>query len=318
MADNNAADSYKTCISKYNVNNDADYYKAQALSVIASVTCDITGMQTVRDERMFTDTGTQTVAAEDAFDAMETDDGETDDGETDDGETDDDGYYLPSAEDDDSAEEPGEETEGFVDGCRGETPLSMKDRRKYIVFWSSLVRLFSLLCCASCGSRDVTASRRESGSMVIVDLFCRQCQKTLVWYGQPYLGTIPAGNILLSAAILFAGAAATKTLLVFSYMGVAYTSTRTYLRHQKSILQHAVRRVWSERQEWLFASLQAEPGDMVCGGDGRADSPGHCAKYGTYTLMELDKKVIIDVQIVQVFMHAQLVNNMSPKVKASR
>ena len=137
MADNNAADSYKTCISKYNVNNDADFYKAQALlSVIASETCHYRHA----DRGGRTDTGTQT---------------ETDDGETDDGETDDDGYYLPSAEDDDSAEEPGEETEGFVDGCRGETPLSMKDGRKYIVFWSSLVRLFSLLCCASCGSRDV-------------------------------------------------------------------------------------------------------------------------------------------------------------------
>ena len=71
MADNNAADSYKTCISKYNVNNDADFHKAQALSVIASVTCDITGMQTVGDERVFTDTGTQTAAAGDASDAME-------------------------------------------------------------------------------------------------------------------------------------------------------------------------------------------------------------------------------------------------------
>ena len=30
--------------------------------------------------------------------------------------------------------------------------------------------------------------------------------------------------------------------------------------------------------------------DLDLGGDGRCDSPGHCAKYGKYTLMELSSK----------------------------
>ena len=34
-------------------------------------------------------------------------------------------------------------------------------------------------------------------------------------------------------------------------------------------------------------------------GDGRADSPGHSAKYGSYTLIELSNKVV-DFQLVQV------------------
>ena len=32
------------------------------------------------------------------------------------------------------------------------------------------------------------------------------------------------------------------------------------------------------------------------GGDGRADSPGHSEKFGSYTIMELKKKVVIDIQ----------------------
>ena len=33
---------------------------------------------------------------------------------------------------------------------------------------------------------------------------------------------------------------------------------------------------------------------------GGADSPGHSAKYGTYTMMELRLGKVIDVQLVQV------------------
>lgn len=51
---------------------------------------------------------------------------------------------------------------------------------------------------------------------------------------------------------------------------------------------------------WMLSGLQTEDGGIVCGGDGRADSPGHSAKYGTYTMMELRKKAVIDIQVVQV------------------
>ena len=39
---------------------------------------------------------------------------------------------------------------------------------------------------------------------------------------------------------------------------------------------------------------------LVLGGDGRADSPGHSAKYGTYSLLELLCNKIIDFRLVQV------------------
>ena len=42
----------------------------------------------------------------------------------------------------------------------------------------------------------------------------------------------------------------------------------------------------------------SDPIDLC--GDGRADSPGYNAKYGTYTLMEESTGKIIDFQLVQV------------------
>ncbi|KAI4799994.1 hypothetical protein KUCAC02_016532 [Chaenocephalus aceratus] len=44
---------------------------------------------------------------------------------------------------------------------------------------------------------------------------------------------------------------------------------------------------------------EAEGRDLVLGGDGRADSPGHCAKCGSYTMLELHANVVIDIQLVQ-------------------
>ncbi|KAI4799884.1 hypothetical protein KUCAC02_016423 [Chaenocephalus aceratus] len=45
--------------------------------------------------------------------------------------------------------------------------------------------------------------------------------------------------------------------------------------------------------------LQTEGRPLVLGGDGRADSPGHCATFGTYTTMELESNVVLDLQLVQ-------------------
>ena len=35
-------------------------------------------------------------------------------------------------------------------------------------------------------------------------------------------------------------------------------------------------------------------------GDVRADTPGHSAKYGTYSMLDLDEGVVVDIQLVQV------------------
>ncbi len=46
--------------------------------------------------------------------------------------------------------------------------------------------------------------------------------------------------------------------------------------------------------------LRAFDEPWIIGGDGRCDTPGHCAKYGAYNIMELRHNVILDVELVQV------------------
>ncbi|KAK3106929.1 hypothetical protein FSP39_003265 [Pinctada imbricata] len=38
---------------------------------------------------------------------------------------------------------------------------------------------------------------------------------------------------------------------------------------------------------------------LVLGGDGRSDSPGHCAKYGSYAVLDLRVMLVVEVQVVQ-------------------
>ena len=41
-------------------------------------------------------------------------------------------------------------------------------------------------------------------------------------------------------------------------------------------------------------------GDINLNGDGRCDSPGHSAKYGTYTLMDVNSGKVVAFSVVQV------------------
>ncbi|KAI0212078.1 hypothetical protein LSAT2_003041 [Lamellibrachia satsuma] len=57
---------------------------------------------------------------------------------------------------------------------------------------------------------------------------------------------------------------------------------------------------WKTQQHQLFPLLSELDGTATLGGEGRANSPGPSAKYGTYTMMGLRLGKVIDVQLVQV------------------
>ena len=123
---------------------------------------------------------------------------------------------------------------------------------------------------------------------------------TSVWENQPFIRNIPAGNLLMSAYILYAGALPTKSLRVFQHMNCAVISLTTFFRPQQQYLYPAVASVWKEQQFDLLGKLQREKKPLMLGGDGRADSPEHSAKYRSYTFMDLTTSHILDFQLVQV------------------
>ena len=182
--------------------------------------------------------------------------------------------------------------------CRNLPSATVHDEEKFIVFKSCLWQLFEQcnLCTRPCLVETVVSK----GSMVVINQQCPHCQYQRSWSSQPMIGNTPAGNVLLSAAILFNGASYTKVLRVLEAMKVVCISPRTFQDHAQMYLQPTIWHGWTQQQQELIQGLVQLSGEVILGGDGRCDSPGHCAKYLSYTMIELTQNKVIDIQLVQV------------------
>ena len=159
------------------------------------------------------------------------------------------------------------------------------------------MQLFTI--CVACHCTSARAIIKSViGTMITVVQTCKTCGNEWKWESQPYVCGMPAGNILLSASILFAGAIPGKTLRVLRLMGVIGIHPNTYFRHQDKYLHKTIRQVWEKCTTSLINQLRGT--ELVLGGDGRSDSMGHCAKYGTYSLLELNANKIVCINTVQV------------------
>ena len=57
---------------------------------------------------------------------------------------------------------------------------------------------------------------------------------------------------------------------------------------------------WQAEQNRVFNSLKDRGEPVTLAGDGRCDSPGHSAKYGTYTMLDVKSNKIVDFKVVSV------------------
>ena len=136
--------------------------------------------------------------------------------------------------------------------------------------------------------------------MVTVKQQCGKC-KGFVWNSQSYMprGKYPAGNVLLSFAVLMAGASISKVLLLFRHLGLCCYSPRTYFSHQWSFIFPTVIRHWELYRAGLVSKLK-DMKEVVSSGDGRFDSMGHSAKYGAYTMFSSSIMKVVHFELVQV------------------
>ena len=170
---------------------------------------------------------------------------------------------------------------------------------KYIVYRKQLLELVEK--CPSCGlTLDVTEINK--GSMVTFKRECSRCQEKTVWSSQPIVkDAMPAGNLEISAGICFTALPINKALRFFEHVNIQGISSSTYYDNQSRYLHPTINHLYKLKKAKLINELKQLPGGLVLGGDGRADSPGHSAKYGSYSLMELRMNRVIDVKLVQVF-----------------
>ena len=161
--------------------------------------------------------------------------------------------------------------------------------------------------CKLCSSVAVNVEKSICGSLLRIKQFCGSCKQTWCWDSQPFLGSIPAGNILTSAAILYSGSLPTKALRIFQILKCPSISTTTYFRHQSKILQPVVEQAWFNHQSSLLQSISSQSRNLFLSGDGRADSPGHSAKFGSYTVIDVFCNKVVDFKLVQVYKHIAVI-----------
>ncbi|KAF1382169.1 hypothetical protein PFLUV_G00161660 [Perca fluviatilis] len=174
------------------------------------------------------------------------------------------------------------------------SPVSSYDA-KYIVFEQCLLSLFET--CPVC-TRVCNVVPRRRGSFLAVDQLCPHCQFFRQWKSQPVIGSTPVGNLQRSAAIYFCGVSFSKLKKMFEAMQLITRTYAAFRRHARTYLEPSIIHSRTERQTQKLKIL-SEANGVVLGGDMRADSPGHSAKYGSYTMMDVQTNEIADIQLVQ-------------------
>ncbi|XP_029841113.3 uncharacterized protein LOC115324638 isoform X1 [Ixodes scapularis] len=199
--------------------------------------------------------------------------------------------YSPDEGDTDSSgEDSADESEELNITGEAADPVA---EPKFIVPLSRLLQLLAVCFQCLC---PTTAKISRQGPLLRAVVTCVQGHK-FIWESQPRLRSRPLLALLLCGAITFSGASPTCVLRLLSLIGIATVQKSQYFRIQSAFLFPAALKVWKAEQAQLVQGLQ---GKTLClAGDGRADSPGYSAKYGTYSLMEMNLKRIIHFELVQ-------------------
>ncbi|XP_012732234.2 uncharacterized protein LOC105936117 [Fundulus heteroclitus] len=173
------------------------------------------------------------------------------------------------------------------------TPTPVHQEKKYIVYEISIKELFQE--CPVC-KRPCTIQTRRLGTFVAVLQKCIHCEFSRTWNSQPLLNSTPAGNLHLSAAVYLSGVSYITVQKVFRAMHLQTLLYDAFRRHARTYVEPAIVHKWKTSQDGMLQRLSME--NAIVGGM-RADSPGHSAKFCSYTMMDLKTNTVIDIQLVQ-------------------
>ena len=174
--------------------------------------------------------------------------------------------------------------------------------RKFIVFEENIREL--LRFCKECGSPVTSLSSFEVGSMVGFKVSCHSGH-SYVWHSQPLINKQPVGNLLIAASIMFSGSTYSHVSTFARILNLSIFSKTIYNKIQKNHLLPVIKDTWKEEQKKAIVKVK-DSTKVILAGDGRCDSPGYSAKYGSYTLMHCDgqsiqgTRLIVALNLVQV------------------
>ena len=168
----------------------------------------------------------------------------------------------------------------------------------FVVFWSQLLILLQNCVCVYCGSLTKINGYFYNGSMIGVHMLCGIGHK-FIWHSQTMIKGIAVGNLRLSAAILFSGNTYTRFKDIFRFSSIKHFEKSTYQRYQNKYLFGVINETWLDERARVLQHA-SKKGYINVIGDGRCDSPGHNAKYLTYSMQDQESKEVASLNVVQV------------------
>ena len=185
----------------------------------------------------------------------------------------------------------------FVGNDDISSELGCVKERKFICDLTSLKELQGLLICQDCKQPRQIIKEGFSGSVLELQLTCEAGHKAK-WASSRTVNESYATNLELISAIFLSGNLYVKFSLLANFLGLAIPSESTFYRYLKLYVIPKVNWWWSKMQDLLLEKFQGK--EVYLGGDGRNDSPGHCATYCNYTFMDPVSHMIIHQEVVDV------------------
>jgi len=168
----------------------------------------------------------------------------------------------------------------------------------FIVYWSSLLILLKNCLCSPCTVPAFITSIATKGSQLIVNLKCLD-NHSFVWRSQPNIQHYSEGNLVGAAAVLFSANTFQRIANFFDMANVQWISKTTFYKIQKKYLTGIVQRNYDKMSKCILEEVK-KVRFIQLSGDGRCDSPGHNAKYLTYSFMDKMSNKIINFSLTQV------------------
>ena len=177
-----------------------------------------------------------------------------------------------------------------------DSSVNTPSKTAFVVYWSSLILL--LRNCLTCSLPATIKNIKVKGSQLIVKLACPNHHEN-IWKSQSTVNRYSQGNLTLSAAVLFSANTFEKIAKYFDIANIHWITKTSYYAVQRKFLTRVVHLNYSRMNTSLVDRLKNE-GECKLSGDGRHDSPGHSAKYVTYSLMNQQTNEIVAFTITQV------------------
>ena len=169
--------------------------------------------------------------------------------------------------------------------------------KNFIVNEKELEKLFSV--CSTCGQAVVDMKTITKSSLLSVKETCLNGH-TKEWNSQPYVDEMPLGNILIPAAVVLTGNTFAPISHFAACLNLQIVSKDTFYKVQDKYVIPVGHNSWHSHQKPVLNEIMNQNTPVNVAGDGRCDSPGHSAKYGTYSLLDESSGRVVDFSLVQV------------------